>query len=101
MRMLFLFLFVLIVIVVCSVLVWSRPDGSPVLGRRSTAAELTGSSPAVHPDGPESLEGVLVVQLMSGKINRGQYLHAVEGIAARDDERHPLTVPPETGPADV
>jgi hypothetical protein len=47
------------------------------------------------------LEGVLVAKLMGGEINRGQYVHAIEGIAARDDERHPLTVPPDIGPADV
>lgn len=27
------------------------------------------------------------------------FLQAMEGVAARDDERHPLAVPPETGPA--
>jgi hypothetical protein len=42
---------------------------------------------------------VLVGQLASGQINRQQYLHAMEGLAARDDERHPLSVPPGADPA--
>lgn len=43
--------------------------------------------------GPESLEGVLCAQLMDGDITRRQYLRSMAGIAARDDERHPLVVP--------
>ena len=42
---------------------------------------------------PESLEGVLCAQLMDGDITRRQYLRSMAGIAARDDERHPLVVP--------
>jgi len=48
---------------------------------------------------PESLEGALVAQLVSGQISGRQYVHAMEMLAARDDERHPLSVPPENGPA--
>jgi hypothetical protein len=44
---------------------------------------------------------VLVAQLMAGEITRGQYQRAVEGLAARDEDRHPLALPPEIGPADV
>jgi len=47
---------------------------------------------------PESLEGALVAQLVSGQISGRQYVHAIEKLAARDDERHPLSVPPEPGP---
>ena len=50
------------------------------------------------PDGPVqpvSLEGVLCAQLADGEISRRQYLRAMEQLAARDDERHPLAVPPE------
>ena len=47
-------------------------------------------TPAVR---PSSLEGVLVEQLIGGQISRRQYLRAVERIAARDDHRHPLTIP--------
>ena len=96
--MLFLILFFLIVVAVCAAAVWTQPDGSPIARRRDEAAGQSVAPPAVH---PESLEGVLVVQLLAGEINRGQYLRAIEGLAARDDERHPLTVPPETGSAEV
>jgi hypothetical protein len=98
MKMWFLILFVLIVIAICAVAVWTQPDGSPIGQRRAEAAGETAASSSAH---PESLEGVLVAQLLAGEISRGQYLRAIEGLAARDDDRHPLTVPPETGSADV
>jgi hypothetical protein len=44
---------------------------------------------------------VLVTQLGSGEITRGQYLRAMERLAARDAERHPLVVPPDGGPPEV
>ncbi|WIM92863.1 hypothetical protein ACTOB_004821 [Actinoplanes oblitus] len=40
-----------------------------------------------------TLEGALAAQLVRGEINRGQYQHALERLAARDDEEHPLSVP--------
>lgn len=43
---------------------------------------------------PETLEGVLVRQLLSQEISRQQYLHAIERLAERDADRHPLSVPP-------
>jgi hypothetical protein len=42
---------------------------------------------------PDSLEGVLVAHLMRREITPGQYRRAVEGLAARDDRRHPMSVP--------
>ena len=51
--------------------------------------------------GPESLEGILVNQLVDGLITGRQYARAMEHLAARDDERHPLAVPRETGSAGV
>jgi hypothetical protein len=48
---------------------------------------------------PESLEGTLTAQLASGEITRRQYVRAMEQLAARDEERHPLSVPPEVGDA--
>jgi hypothetical protein len=42
---------------------------------------------------PQSLEGVLCAQLMDGEITQMQYVRSMAGLAARDDERHPLTVP--------
>jgi len=44
---------------------------------------------------PETLEGVLVRQLMDHEISRLQYRRAVQRLAERDADRHPLTVPPE------
>ncbi|AEV83519.1 hypothetical protein ACWT_2922 [Actinoplanes sp. SE50] len=52
---------------------------------------------AVAPPRPEpgSLEGVLVAQLVRAEISAAQYRRAVEGIAARDEQRHPMSVPGE------
>jgi hypothetical protein len=44
-----------------------------------------------------TLEGLLAAQVMSGQISRRQYRRAVAGLAARDDERDPLALPPEAG----
>jgi hypothetical protein len=49
----------------------------------------------------ESLEGVLVAQLASEGITRRQYLRAMERLAARDDERNPLLVPPDAAPPEA
>lgn len=43
--------------------------------------------------GPQSLEGVLCAQLMDHEITQRQYRRSMAGIAARDEERHPLVVP--------
>jgi len=99
--MLFLTLFIVVVIAVVGFAVWpalADTSGEPPGTRASAAAaDLAGRGEAK----PESLEGVLVVQLMAGEITRSQYLHSIEGLAARDDDRHPLAVPPEIGPADA
>jgi len=60
-------------------------------------ADHAGTAPARR--APESLEGVLVAQLTGAEITRRQYTRAMEQLAARDDERHPLSVPPEVGGA--
>jgi hypothetical protein len=44
---------------------------------------------------PDSLEGVLVTQLTEGEITRGQYRRAMALIAAREEERRPMSVPTE------
>ena len=72
--------------------IWTEEDGKP---GRTPAAKSTPA--AVRPAQPESLEGVLVAQLVAGEITLNQYVRAMERIAARDDERHPLAVPPEAG----
>jgi hypothetical protein len=76
--------------------VWKEEDESASSGS-SKAVAVTSSSDA----NPESLEGVLVMQLRAGRITQSQYLRAMAHIAARDEERHPLAVPPEVGPADT
>lgn len=44
---------------------------------------------------PDSLEGALVRQLATGEITRGQYRKAMARIAAREEERCPMSVPTE------
>jgi len=81
----------------CLYLIW------PALGALS-AAKRSGAQVAAEPQAagqrsPESLEGALVAQLAAGEISRGQYQRAMEQAAARDEDRHPLTIPPDTGSA--
>jgi cytochrome c biogenesis protein ResB len=66
-------------------------------GRTSRSAQTPAASAAVRSLRRESLEGALVARLADGEITRRQYLLAMERIAERDDERHPLAIPPETG----
>jgi hypothetical protein len=98
--MLFLTLFVVAVITICVLGAWSWPNIAEEAARmqHGSAAPKPG---AAAPARPESLEGVLVAQLVAGEITQHQYRHAVEGLAVRDEERHPLAVPPEIGPADA
>ena len=100
MSMLFLTLFILTVVTICAFAVWPLFDGSPERSR-SPHASAAATKPNGPPSAPESLEGVLVVQLMAGEISKSQYLRSIEGLAARDDDRHPLAVPPDTGTADA
>jgi hypothetical protein len=44
---------------------------------------------------PQTLEGVLVRQLMEHEIAGPQYRRAMRRLAERDADRHPLTVPRE------
>lgn len=47
---------------------------------------------------PDTLEGVLSGQRLTGEITCPQYVRAMERIAARDERRHPLTVPRDCRP---
>ena len=96
--MLFLILFVSFVVAVCMVTVWSWPGTAAAAPAKpdTTRTALTALAPE-----PESLEGVLVAKLLAGDISTTQYRHAIEGLAARDEDRHPLSVPPDLGPADA
>ncbi|MDI6099948.1 hypothetical protein QLQ12_15210 [Actinoplanes sp. NEAU-A12] len=59
---------------------------------------LPGTGGHAPPSLPTSLEGVLAGQLVGGEISRSQYLRALEQIAARDEQRHPLDVPWDARP---
>jgi hypothetical protein len=39
---------------------------------------------------PTTLEGILTGQRLRGEISQLQYLRALENLAARDEERHPM-----------
>jgi hypothetical protein len=65
----------------------SRQERAAAIGPR------TGRAGHGEPSAPMSLEGVLTGQLITGEITRGQYLRALEQIAARDEQRHPMAVP--------
>jgi hypothetical protein len=101
MRMLFLTLFILTVGVICVLAVWPLFEDARARKRRprtSTADPQPDCPPVAR---PQSLEGVLMAQLVAGEISGSQYRRAVEGLAARDEERHPMAVPPEFGSADA
>jgi hypothetical protein len=103
MTVLFLVLFLATVVTICLLGVWSLPNmvRDARVRRSYHPVQPRESRSAAAPAKPESLEGVLVEQLVAGTIMPAQYRHALEGLAARDEERHPLTVPPETGSADA
>ncbi len=97
--MLFLILLLATVVTICVLGAWSWPNlKQEMTGAQASTAAPPGISPVAK---PESLEGVLVGKLMAGEITPAQYQRAVEGLASRDEDRHPLTVPPEIGSADA
>ncbi|MDY7088988.1 MAG: hypothetical protein SYR96_28265 [Actinomycetota bacterium] len=59
--------------------------------RRSTQAT---AAPGTEPG---TLEGGLVADLFTQRLNGSQYQRAMERLAAADDDRRPLRVPPEAG----
>ncbi len=67
--------------------VWPSPSKT---ARRAARAEAT---EVARKPSPDSLEGVLVGHLLRQEITPEQYRRAVEGLAARDDQRHPMSVP--------
>jgi hypothetical protein len=90
-----LILYLLVVLTICVFSVWFTVDRPPVAGATGTGSESGPQQVAA----PESLEGVLVAQLVGGEITSRQYQQAMVQLAARDDDRHPLSVPPDTGSA--
>jgi len=92
--MLFLILFMLVPAGILAYAIW--PAARDSWRKRNRPA----SAPAgAGPDGaePESAEGVLADQLAAGEISRRRYIRSMERLAARDDKRHPVAAPPETG----
>ena len=66
------------------------------------ASEPAGPGTASAPDrSPQTLEGVLALQLVTGEITGTQYRHAMSTLAARDAERNPLEVPPDITPPEA
>jgi len=68
-------------------------------GKPSGPVAAGGTS--VQDRSPQTQEGVLTRQLVTGEITGPQYRHAMATIAVRDAERHPLQVPPEAGPPEA
>ncbi|WIM99123.1 hypothetical protein ACTOB_002762 [Actinoplanes oblitus] len=66
--------------------------------RRRPAARHVDRLVAPPPPLPDSLEGVLTGQLLAGEISSRQYVRALERIAARDERRHPMSVPRDYRP---
>lgn len=83
------FLIFLVTFFICATKVWPQRENGQDADDARFVVEL--------PSRPGSLEGVLAVQLADGDITRSQYTRAMEQLAARDEERHPLSVPPEVG----
>jgi hypothetical protein len=100
-------LMLLVTVTVVAAYVWivvpqfKESPGAPRSASRPERGAGSTATSAADVARPETLEGVLVAQLGSGEITRGQYLRAMECLAARDDERHPLAVPPDVTPPEA
>jgi hypothetical protein len=77
---------------------WPCRDGRGEPGRSGPHRSPWNSGGHTEPSLPTSLEGVLAGQLVRSEITRLQYVRALEQIAARDSERHPLDVPWDARP---
>jgi hypothetical protein len=96
-----LFLFVFVLVLLAESVSWPGIADLRAENRRSRRLESgPGPSADARPRLPESLEGVLVTQLQAGEVTGRQYIRAMERLAARDDVRHPLAVPPDLGATD-
>ncbi|BBH70541.1 hypothetical protein ACTI_72260 [Actinoplanes sp. OR16] len=71
---------------------WRAEDDEPRPRRfRGSARVRPGGQGHAEPTAtPTTLEGILAGQLLSGEISQRQYLRALESLAARDEERHPM-----------
>ncbi|MBM2616308.1 hypothetical protein JIG36_12150 [Actinoplanes sp. LDG1-06] len=90
---------VVVISVICILAGLFGPD-LVVKARRRRPVRVE-TRPVVAGSEPGTLEGVLVAELISGEITATQYRRLVEGLAVRDDDRNPLSVPPDLGSADA
>ncbi|GID95795.1 hypothetical protein Adi01nite_52070 [Amorphoplanes digitatis] len=95
--MLFLLLLTAFVACTCAYTIWLIVQDTSPDPEARPAHERIGPATAGSRPEPGSLEGVLVAQLVAAAITRRQYVREMERVAARDDERHPLAIPPEIG----
>jgi uncharacterized membrane protein len=91
--MVFLALLTLAMVVFLVAAVWSALSEEANDGKEAGPAK--DSARAREVARPETLEGVLVRQLVDGEISGPQYRRAMRRLAERDADRHPMTVPPE------
>ncbi|AGL16977.1 hypothetical protein L083_3467 [Actinoplanes sp. N902-109] len=87
-----------LLVAACGYALWPRREAGPS-GAPGPAGAARPGTPGSDPPGvaraePETLEGALVGQLLARGITPAGYRHAMAELAARDAERHPLSVPP-------
>ncbi|MFI7542499.1 hypothetical protein [Actinoplanes sp. NPDC049599] len=90
--MVFLALLTISMAVILVVTTWSAVRDSAAGDRPGTAEQAE----SARPEPPESLEGALVRQLLADQISGRQYRRAMQRLAERDVDRHPLPMPPES-----
>jgi hypothetical protein len=82
---------VVLLIIATTALLWPIPDAATE--GEAAATDGTANDAVQRETAPTTLEGALVAQLLHDEITRGQYQQALGRLAARDDERNPLSVP--------
>ncbi|MEU4164048.1 hypothetical protein [Actinoplanes sp. NPDC026670] len=90
--MLFVIVMVVTLLVAIVFTVWPTP-AKPGTSIASAAGPVEPASTE-----PTTLEGTLATQVIHGEISSRQYVHALEGLASRENERDPLSVPQCGGP---
>ncbi|BCJ48310.1 hypothetical protein GCM10010168_77640 [Actinoplanes ianthinogenes] len=91
--MLFLVLFTMAVLFAVALARWPALGGPKLT---NSAASPPAGDP---PTRATTLEGALTAQLVRGEINRAQYQRALERLAAREAEKHPLSAPEKGDPS--
>jgi hypothetical protein len=91
MRMIPIVMVALFLVTVVTMCIWSAFEVWKAADAAKSPEKKTGEVASAPK--PETLEGALVRQLFDHEINGPQYLHAMERLAERDADRHPLSVP--------